>query len=83
MRAARPEPERPLPWRPRARVGEVAVGAQVEVYDVSDVSAPSALVRKGAYDEATSPAVHLQAFGDHALVRARDGFTIYQVVPVP
>jgi hypothetical protein len=54
-------------------------GTEVEVFDVSD---PAAAVRLGGYDGQAYPAVHLVSYGAHALVRAPDGFTIYQAVPV-
>ncbi|MDY0003097.1 MAG: hypothetical protein RBU30_17490, partial [Polyangia bacterium] len=56
------------------------MGAQVEVYDVSDAASP---VLVGEYDGLASPAVHMVPYRDHALVRTFDGFAIYQAVPVP
>lgn len=55
-------------------------GTAVEVFDVSE---PTAAVRLGGYDGQAYPAVHLVSYGGYALVRAPDGFTIYQAVPVP
>jgi hypothetical protein len=54
-------------------------GTEVEVYDISD---PAAVQPVGAYDGEQDPVVHLKPYGRYGLVRAYDGFKVYQVAPL-